>query len=93
MVIGSMRCRLAIDGSRSLKDKKRALKSLLTRARNTFNVAVAEVDDLELWTRAGIGVVCVSNDSGHAHSILEKVARMFDSCPQVILESYEIEIV
>ena len=52
MVIGSMRCRLAIDGSRSLKDKKRALKSLLTRARNTFNVAVAEVDDLELWNRA-----------------------------------------
>ena len=92
MVIGRMHCRLAIDGSHSLKDKKRTLTSLLARARNTFNVAVAEVDDLEIWNRAGIGVACVSNDSGHAHSILEKVARMFDSCPEVTLESYEIEI-
>lgn len=88
-----MHCQLTIDGSRCLKDKRRTLKSLMTRARNAFNVAVAEVDDLEMWNRAGIGVVCVSNDSGHVHSILEKVARMFDSCPLVTLESYEIEIV
>ncbi len=93
MVIGAMRCRLAIDGSRSLKEKRRTLQSLIVRARNTFNVAVAEVDDLEMWNRAGIGVACVSNDSGHAHSVLEKVARMLDSCPEVTLESYEIEIV
>lgn len=92
MVVGAMRCQLLIDGSRSLKDKKRVLKSLLTRTRNTFNVAAAEVDNLEMWDRAGIGVVCVSNDSGHAHSILERVARMIDSCPWVTLESYEIEI-
>ncbi len=87
-----MRCQLLIDGSRSLKDKKRVIKSLLVRARNAFNVAVAEVDHLDVWNRAGIGVVCVSNDSGHAHSILETVARMFDSCTQVTLEWYDIEI-
>lgn len=92
MVIGAMCCELLIGGSRSLKEKKRVLQGLMARTRNRFNVAVAEVDHQDIWNRAEIGVVCVSNDAGHAHSVLETVARMLDSHPDVVLCSYEIEI-
>ncbi|HAN87673.1 MAG: DUF503 domain-containing protein [Bacillota bacterium] len=92
MVIGAMCCELLIGGSRSLKEKKRVIRGLMARTRNRFNVAVAEVDHQDIWNRAQIGIVCVSNDAGHAHSMLEAVARMFDSSPDVVLCSYEIEI-
>jgi len=92
MVIGAMCCELLIGGSRSLKEKKRVIRGLMARTRNRFNVAVAEVDHHDIWNKAQIGVVCVSNDSGHAHSVLEAVARMFDLSPGVVLCSYEIEI-
>ncbi|HHY62999.1 MAG: DUF503 domain-containing protein [Bacillota bacterium] len=87
-----MRCVLLIEGSRSLKEKKRVIQGMMARIRHRFNVAVAEVDCQDIWNKAQIGIVCVSNDSGHAHSILEAVARMIDLSPDVVLYSYEIEI-
>lgn len=87
-----MRCVLLIEGSRSLKEKKRVIQGMMARIRHRFNVAVAEVDCQDIWNKAQIGIVCVSNDSGHAHSILEAVARMIDLSPYVVLYSYEIEI-
>jgi len=87
-----MRCVLLIEGSRSLKEKKRVIQGMMARIRHRFNVAVAEVDCQDIWNKAQIGIVCVSNDSGHAHSILEAVARMIDLSQDVVLYSYEIEI-
>ena len=87
-----MRCVLLIEGSRSLKEKKRVIQGMMARIRHRFNVAVAEVDCQDIWNKAQIGIVCVSNDSGHAHSILEAVARMIYLSPDVVLYSYEIEI-
>ena len=87
-----MRCVLLIEGSRSLKEKKRVIQGMMARIRHRFNVAVAEVDCQDIWNKAQIGIVCVSNDSGHAHSIVEAVARMIDLSPDVVLYSYEIEI-
>jgi len=87
-----MRCVLLIEGSRSLKEKKRVIQGMMARIRHRFNVAVAEVDCQDIWNKAQIGIVCVSNDSGHAHGILVAVARMIDLSPDVVLYSYEIEI-
>ncbi|HOK71493.1 MAG TPA: DUF503 domain-containing protein, partial [Bacillota bacterium] len=70
----------------------RVIQGMMARIRHRFNVAVAEVDCQDIWNKAQIGIVCVSNDSGHAHSILEAVARMIDLSPDVVLYSYEIEI-
>ena len=49
--------------------------------RQKFNVAIAEVDDLDLWGKATIGIVCVSNDKAHANSILDKVLEAFERNP------------
>ncbi len=73
MVVGVCRFTLRLPGSSSLKDKRRVIKSLTTRLRNKFNVAVAEVADNDTWQIATIGITCVSNDARHAREMLNSV--------------------
>src|ERR687898_250731 len=44
MIVGSLRVRLLVRESRSLKDKRQVVRSIKDRLRNTFHVSVAEVD-------------------------------------------------
>lgn len=69
------------------------LKSITTRVGSKFNVAVAEVDDQDLWQLATIGICCVSNDKRHANEVLSKVAEFVsDSRFEIEVLDYEIEI-
>lgn len=75
MIVGICRLTISIADSYSLKDKRRVVKSLVERVRHRFNVAVAEVDEHEVWNAAVIGVACVSTGSAHAEEILTHVVN------------------
>lgn len=92
MVIGRLQVTLNIPAARSLKDKRRVLKSLIVRLRNRHNVAVAEVGDNDLWQIGKIGAAVVSNESSHAHSQLSALVRAIEQEHTVILVDYNIEI-
>ena len=62
----------------SLKEKRQVSKSLSDRIRNRFNVAVAEVEDLDRRQRLTIGVSCVSNDRRHADAMLSQVLEFVE---------------
>ncbi len=69
------------------------MKSIITRVRNNYNVAIAEVDDQELWQLATLGIACVSNNDQHVNSILSKVVDFISrSRFDVEMLDYEIEI-
>lgn len=70
---------LRLRGNRSLKEKRRIVRSLLSRVRNRFDVAIAEVDDNDLHQSAVLGVACVTNDISHAHSVLDSVLSAISS--------------
>ncbi len=77
----------------SLKGKRRVLKSITSQLRNRFNVAVAEVDDNELWQLATLGVCCLSNDKRYTNEVLSKVAASIANGRfDVEMLGYEIEI-
>ena len=77
----------------SLKDKRRIIKSLMTRIRNKYNVSIAEVDFHDVWGTAEIGVACVSTDGRHAHAQLSEVIKMVERVRlDFILVDYSIEI-
>lgn len=83
---------LQLYGVDSLKDKRRILKSILTRLPRQFNVAVAEVDCHDSWQTAVISIVTVGNDAGHLHSRLEKaVAWIEQNGRDALIERYSIE--
>lgn len=92
MVIGVVQLTLNIPAARSLKDKRRVLKSLLARLHNQHNVAVAEVGDNDLWQICRLGAAVVSNRSDHANSQLSAIVNMIEKERDVYLVDYEIEI-
>ena len=94
MNVGVCRVSLRFPENLSLKGKRRILKSITTRVASRFNVAVAEVDNEELWQLATIGICCVSNNSRHANEVMSKIVDFIvSSRPDVEILDYEIEIV
>ena len=75
MTIGVLHIDLLIPGSRSLKDKRRVVKSLKQLLHNRYNCSVAETDFHDLWGRARLSVCVISTDSRHANAQLNEIAR------------------
>ncbi|MEN8375736.1 MAG: DUF503 domain-containing protein [Gemmatimonadota bacterium] len=75
MVVGVLVWELEVVGARSLKDKRRVVKSLTERMRNRFNAGVAETAHQDVWQRAQLSACVVSNDRGHADSMLDAIDR------------------
>src|SRR5437879_13647441 len=69
---------LHLEGCRSLKEKRHVLKSLKDRLHNRFNVSAAETAHHDLWQRAELTVWVVSNERGHAESVLREADRRGD---------------
>src|SRR2546429_6199824 len=67
---------LHLEGCRSLKEKRHVLKSLKDRLHNRFNVSAAETAHHDLWQRAELTVCVVSNERGHAESVLREADRL-----------------
>jgi uncharacterized protein YlxP (DUF503 family) len=92
MVIGLLMLDLHFPGARSLKDKRQALRSLETKLRNRFNVAVAEVDHQDLWQRARLAVVSVNTDHGHLDSTLQAAMGEAENARDIMVADSNVEI-
>ena len=92
MHIGVCTIWLTILDSHSLKQKRQVVKSITDRLKNRFNVAVAEVDALDVHQRAVLGVVSVSNDTKHLNRVLSYVVNFIEDTFLAELTDYEIEI-
>ena len=93
MVVGVCTLELEIPSSHSLKDKRRVVKSLTTRVRQIFNVSVAEVDSLDAWQQATLGIVCVSSNANYARGMLEKVIDNIERMRMdAVIVDYSVEI-
>jgi len=66
---------IRIEGARSLKDKRQVVRSVKDRLRNSFNVAVAEIDATDLWQRATLGVVSISDSRDYLEGLMRNVER------------------
>jgi len=91
MIVGLCEIDLSIPESHSLKDKRQILRSLLDGLRNRFNISVAEVDRMDAWQRATVGVACVSNETKFTVQVLNKVMDVVRSNPRVVVVDYSIE--
>ena len=91
MIVGVCTIELLLHETRSLKGKRQILKSITSRVKNNFNVAIAEVDFQDKWQRALLGVAVVSTAQDHANGILSKVVNFVDTMHLAELLDYEIE--
>jgi uncharacterized protein YlxP (DUF503 family) len=79
MVVGTMKISFHIHDNRSLKGKRKIVKSLVDRVKHKFNVAIAEIGSNDKWQRAEIGISAVGNESRHVDASLNKIARFIES--------------
>lgn len=78
MLVGVISVKLFIPASHSLKDKRRVVKSLITRLQNKFNVSAAEVGELEQWQVAEIGVALISNETKILHQQISRIISFIE---------------
>jgi len=92
--IGVCRLMVHLPEASNLKAKRQLVRSLTARLGNKFNVAVAEVEDHDLWQRLTLGVCCVSNDSAHANEMLSDVVAFVEAFRgDLVLLDYETEMI
>ena len=91
MVIGVLTVSLEIPGSNSLKDKRQVLRSLLDGLRLKYNISASELDNLDSWRRATIGLAIVSNDKVFANQVLNSAMGRVESEPRVTALDYTLE--
>ena len=74
-MIAFLTLELSIEAAHSLKDKRQVLRSLKDRLRGQFNVAIAELAPSNLWNRATIGVVSISDSRDYLDGLMKNVER------------------
>lgn len=82
-----------IHESRSLKEKRSVLRSILRRTQNEFNISIAEVGENDDWKRGQIGFSMVGNDRGYINSKMDKALRFIDELYLAEIVSSKFEII
>jgi uncharacterized protein len=73
MPVGLLTLEIQIPYSHSLKEKRAVLLKVRDRLRQRFNVAVAELDHQDVWQRATLGVVSISDSQKYLEGMFQLV--------------------
>jgi len=92
VIVGTLKVRLVLRESHSLKDKRRVIKSLKDRIAHAHNVSIAEVGALDEHRRSIIAIAMVSNDSKYVEGALSKLVDYVRLDPGAVLQDYQIEL-
>ena len=93
MVVGTGLIILRIHDCRSLKGKRKVVKSMIARLRNNFNVSIAEVGSNDIYQRAEIGFCLVGNDTALINSKIDKIINMAEDLGLAEIIDTEMEII
>lgn len=78
MFVGTLECRCRVVGSKSLKDKRRVIKSGLARIQSRLNLSVAEVGSQDDRQLTDLAVVGVSSGKHVVEQELEQALRLLE---------------
>jgi uncharacterized protein YlxP (DUF503 family) len=90
MIVGISIFELHLPASRSLKDKRRVVKSLIDRVHQRYRISVAETGFHDLHQRAEIAVAAVTaGGESEMEKMLDEVRNLVESEPEVFLTRWE----
>lgn len=78
---------------RSLKAKRKIVKSIIGQMRNNFNVSVAEIGSNDVYQRAIIGFALVGNNRAVINSKIDKIFNLVDDLNLAEIIGSEMEII
>lgn len=74
---------LHIPGCQSLKERRSALRPVLSGMARKFGISVAETGHTDLWQRAEVGVALVSGQPSQCRTMADEVDRYMWSIPDI----------
>jgi len=92
MILGILQVELMIDGSQSLKDKRRIVSSLKDRLHREHQVSVAEVGTQDDHKRATLGIALAASSVPSCQSILDHVLAKLRDARDCVMTDHQLEI-
>jgi uncharacterized protein YlxP (DUF503 family) len=93
LVTGTLKLKIHLAGCCSLKEKRSVRQRVVSRIRNHFKVAVAEVDTQDIWETLTLGVATLGPDKTPVESTLRKVADFVEDLGEGRLEAEELDFI
>jgi len=92
MIVGVVSCELHLPESRSLKDKRRVIKSLIDRIFQRYRVSIAETGFQDLHQRAEISIAVVTQKEAEVEKMMEHLRDLLDNLPEAYLTRWEPQL-
>jgi uncharacterized protein len=93
MIVGISVFELHLPASRSLKDKRRVVKSMIDRVHQRFRVSIAETGHHDLHQRAEIAIaVVVAGGEREMEKLMDEIRNLVESDPEVYLTLWDPQI-
>jgi uncharacterized protein YlxP (DUF503 family) len=92
MIVGISSFEIHLPSCRSLKEKRKVVKSLVDRIHHRYRVSVAETDYHDLHQRAEISLAAVANGEAEIEHMLEEVRAIVDGTPEAFLTRWEPQL-
>jgi uncharacterized protein len=92
MFVCVSRVTLDIPAAGSLKAKRQVLRRVTDRVKAKFNVAVAEVEDNDVWSRAIIALAVVGNERRHVTEQMDKILQFVEDMYVAPILKREVEV-
>ncbi len=89
MLIGISVFELHLPHARSLKHKRRVVKSLVDRIHRHFRVSIAETDFHDKHQRAEMGIAAVLRNDRDGHRMMDAIREMIDREHEAMLVAWD----
>lgn len=91
--LGVLQFTIEIPYAESLKDKRSVVKGLKDRLRRSFNISIAETEDLDDPQVATLGAVVASNEVAHVNSVMDHLLNELRDLREASLVDEQLEII
>ena len=92
MVVGTLKIEFHLSDNRSLKGKRKVVRSMVDKVKSRFNVSIAEVGSNDKWQKIELGISTVGNDRRHVDSYLNHTLEFLESLYLAEIVNTEMEI-
>lgn len=93
MIVGVAVCELHLPQSRSLKAKRRVVKSLVERIHQRFRVSVAETDYQDLHQRSEIAIAAVARGAFELEEMMARIRQLFDLEMEAMVTAWNVDYI
>ncbi len=89
MVVGVSVFELHLPAARSLKQKRKVVKSLIERVHQRCRVSIAETDHHDLHQRSEIGIALVAQSEHDGQRLFDMIRDLIDLEPEAVLTNWD----